>query len=308
MHRFVDLFCGIGGFRVALEQEGMDCVFSCDIDDKVRDVYFRNFDEIPHGDITTLLNSDIPAHDILCAGFPCQPFSRSGRAKGFNDTRGRLFFEIVRIAKHHKPYILLLENVRNILTVDDGNVLRTIYSALQEIGYGLEHYTLNSSYFGVPQSRERVYFVALRSDSPLRHTEPKPNYRKKYLKDILLDPDKCSSLIVNRPDIYITRDEGEPSLQPIQIGYVNKGGQGERIYSANGHAITQSATSGGAGPRTGLYYVDGDVRKLHIQEAKSVMGFDKAFHVSAGLAGYSQLRNAVIPSMITNLYESVRIQ
>ena len=308
MHRFVDLFSGIGGFRVALEQEGMECVFSCDIDDKVRDVYHQNFAEYPRGDITTLLNSDIPPHDILCAGFPCQPFSLSGKAKGFKDNRGRLFFEIVRIAKYHNPHVLLLENVKNILTIDDGNVLQTIYTALGEVGYNLQHYTLNSSHFGIPQRRERVYFVALRANGSLKHSNPIPNYRKNFLKDILLDDEACLPLVINRPDIVITQDEGDPALKPIQIGYVNKGGQGERIYSANGHAVTQSASSGGVGPRTGLYYVNGNVRKLHIQEAKAVMGFERSFHVSDGLAGYSQLGNAVIPSMINAIYDSVRIQ
>ena len=307
MQRFVDLFCGVGGFRVALEQEGLDCVFSCDIDSKVRSVYAKNFGDMPAGDIKTLLNSDIPPHDVLCAGFPCQAFSLSGNARGFNDTRGRLFFEIIRIAKHHKPEMLLLENVKNILTIDDGNVLKTIYKALEDIGYSLKHYTLNSSHFGVPQKRERVYFVALKNGTPLHHGTPKPNYRKRFLNDVLLNDEHCTDLIVDRPDIVITRYDVEPDLAPIQIGYVNKGGQGERIYAAHGHAVTQSASSGGAGARTGLYYVNGNVRRLHIQEAKSIMGFEKAFHVSDGLAGYSQLGNAVIPSMINQIYDSVRI-
>ena len=307
MHRFVDLFCGVGGFRVALEREGMDYVFSCDIDSKVCSVYAQNFGDMPSGDITTIINSEIPPHDILCAGFPCQSFSLSGNARGFNDIRGRLFFEIVRIAKHHKPYMLLLENVKNILTVDDGNVLRTIYKALEDIDYKLQHYTLNSSHFGVPQKRERVYFVALKNGVPLRHGKPKPTYRKKYLKDILLADNLCMDLVVERPDIVITKDEVEPDLSPIKIGYLNKGGQGERIYSDLGHAVTQSASSGGVGSRTGLYYVNGNVRRLHIQEAKSVMGFDKSFHVSDGLSGYSQLGNAVIPAMINTIYDSVRI-
>lgn len=308
MHRFVDLFAGIGGFRVALEREGMDCVFSCDNDSKVQSVYERNFGEMPRGDITTILSSDIPPHDVLCAGFPCQPFSLSGNAKGFNDSRGRLFFEILRIAKYHKPYVMLLENVKNILTIDNGKVMQTIYSTLDDIGYDLKHYSLNASLFGVPQRRERVYFVALRKDSPLTHSTPKPTYRKKYLRDILLDDEKCESLVVDRPDIVIRQCDTAPALKPIQVGYLNKGGQGERIYSMDGHAVTQSASSGGVGSRTGLYHVNGNVRKLHIQEAKSVMGFDRSFYVSDGLAGYSQLGNAVIPSMVNTMYKSIRIQ
>lgn len=161
MYRFVDLFCGIGGFRVALEKEGLECVFSCDIDEQAQKAYHRNFGETPLGDITEINEREIPKHDILCAGFPCQSFSISGKQKGINDNRGRLFYEIVRIAKYHQPYIMLLENVKNILSVDDGAVIKIIETKLDEIGYYMHLSILNSSLFGVPQSRERVYFVCI---------------------------------------------------------------------------------------------------------------------------------------------------
>ena len=306
MLRFIDLFCGIGGFRVALERKGLECVFSCDIDEKVRGVYWKNFGDHPSGDITALRTDSIPQHDVLCAGFPCQPFSLSGKAGAFNDERGRLFFEIVRIAEYHKPSMLLLENVKNILTIDSGSVIQTIRTALKRIGYEVRHHVLNASRFGIPQRRERVYFVALRKDCPLRHGEPKETNHKIYLKDVLLN-NVGSDLIVKRDDITITTNGDTPSLKPIQIGYLNKGGQGERIYSPMGHAITQAASSGGVGKRTGLYMVDGKVRRLHIKEAKRVMGFSIKHHVSDGLMGYSQLGNAIIPPMVRKVYESVRI-
>jgi len=308
MHRFIDLFCGIGGFRVALAREGMDCVFSCDIDTKAQDAYEANFGDTPHGDIRTIQAGHIPEHDILCAGFPCQPFSLAGKRGSMADERGRLFYEIVRIAKHHRPLVLLLENVKNILTIDNGKAMCEIYRSIEGIGYRLQHYPLNASLFGVPQHRERVYFVALRGDCPLQHSTPKPNYRKCNLEDILLDDNSVpSSLVVNRDDMVLQDVAVEPSLSPIQIGYVNKGGQGERIYSSLGHAITQSASGGGVGRRTGLYLVNGKVRRLHIDEAKAVMGFAKQHQVSDGLTGHSQLGNAVIPSMINTIYESVRL-
>ncbi len=308
MHRFIDLFSGIGGFHIALKREGMDCVFASEIDKAASKVYKENFNHTPHGDITQAKTKDIPAHDILCAGFPCQPFSRSGKREGFDDTRGRLFYEIVRIAKHHKPMLLLLENVKTILTIDSGNVRNEIYKAIDSIGYCLDHVVLNASNFGIPQKRERVYFVAIRKDAPLSFRPPKSLQRVKYLKDIIMPNSDCEGMLIERSDIVFDKELDQvPASKPIRIGYLNKGGQGERIYSIDGHAVTLSANGGGVGNRTGLYYVNGAIRRLHINEAKQVMGFDKQHKVSNGVAGYRQLGNAVIPAMINHIYDGVKI-
>ena len=285
----------------------MECVFSCDIDRHARRAYQDNFNEDPAGDITEIRNTDIPAHDILCAGFPCQPFSQSGKHKGFKDDRGRLFYEIVRIAKHHKPPILLLENVKNILTVDNGGVINEVRSTLDAAGYVVYCDMLNSSDFGIPQKRERVYFVCLRKDRRLEYTPLEATYYKKYLKDILLPNSECQDLIINRDDIVITNKEPETDLRPVRVGHLNKAGQGERIYAITGHAITISANGGGVGARTGLYWVDGSVRKLHINEAKRLMGFNVKHNVSQGLQGLKQLGNAVIPKMVNRVYGNIRI-
>ena len=309
MQRFIDLFAGIGGFHVALRQRGMDCVFASEIDKDATRAYAVNFGQIPRGDICQIANHDIPPHDVLCAGFPCQPFSRSGKREGLNDGRGRLFYEIVRIAKHHKPSLLILENVKTILTIDNGEVRREIYKQIEGEGYRLEHVVLNASNFGVPQKRERAYFVGIREDLPWDFIKPQPTKKIKYLKDIIL-PDKFTvSMSVHRDDIVYDKDETNPppEARPLRIGYLNKGGQGERIYSINGHAITLSANGGGVGNRTGLYLVNDNVRRLHIDEAKQVMGFSKRHVVSRGTAGYRQLGNAVIPSMIGQIYDGVRM-
>ncbi|MCA6071863.1 MAG: DNA cytosine methyltransferase, partial [Endomicrobium sp.] len=161
MYKFIDLFCGIGGFRVALEKRGLECVFSSDIDSYAQEAYKQNFGEKPSGNIMEIPANKITKHDILCAGFPCQSFSISGKKRGVTDSRGRLFYEIHRIADYHKPYILLLENVKNILTIDGGSVIKIIETKLDEIGYNLHKHVLNASYFGIPQARERVYFVSI---------------------------------------------------------------------------------------------------------------------------------------------------
>lgn len=125
-YKFIDLFCGIGGFHLALSSFGAECVFACDIDKRAKETYKTNFGIEPEGDITKIKNKLIPTHDILCAGFPCQPFSISGNQEGFKDPRGKLFFQIIRIARFHQPKIILLENVKNCKVHDGGMTLQTI--------------------------------------------------------------------------------------------------------------------------------------------------------------------------------------
>lgn len=310
MYKFIDLFCGIGGFRVALQKQGMECVFSSDIDKTVQDMYYKNFGEKPFGDITEISEKKIPKHDILCAGFPCQSFSISGKQNGIKDDRGRLFYEIIRIAQYHQPYVLLLENVKNIISIDDGRVMKTIEKKLDEIGYNVHRHILNASHFGVPQSRERVYFVCLRKDTganfKLRYKPPKEINKKIYLENIL-DNSVPEKLYINRDDIQIVKTDVDYDLKPIRIGIVNKGGQGERIYSPKGHAITLSAYGGGVGARTGLYMIKDRIRRLSINECKKLMGFSTKHIVSEATQGYQQLGNAVMPNMIENVYESIKV-
>ncbi|MCL1995594.1 MAG: DNA cytosine methyltransferase [Defluviitaleaceae bacterium] len=314
MRTFIDLFCGIGGFRLALEKQGLECVFSSDIDIHAQKAYKDNFGELPKGDITEILEQKIPGHDILCAGFPCQSFSISGKQGGISDNRGRLFYEIVRIAKYHKPKILLLENVKNILSISNGKVIKTIEDKLCEIGYNLEKHVLNASHFGIPQSRERVYFIAIRKDmvssnKPTLCCEPLKKSAKEIYLESILEKEVDKNLIIQRDDIQITKDETKVDYmsKPIRIGILNKGGQGERIYSPKGHAITQSAYGGGVGARTGLYKTEQGVRKLTISECKKVMGFPLNHKVSEGMKGYQQLGNAVIPAMISYVYEGIQV-
>lgn len=314
MYKFIDLFCGIGGFRLALEKRGLECVFSSDVDPHVQEVYKQNFAEKPCGDITEIPAKKIPKHDILCAGFPCQPFSISGKREGIYDSRGRLFYEIQRIAQYHQPYVIMLENVKNILTIDGGNVIKMIEQKLDESGYILYKHVLNVSYFGIPQARERVYFVALRKDTKdsnkpnLDCIRPKENNKEIFLESIL-EKEVDNDFIVVRDDIKITKNENDilNKLEPIRVGTLNKGGQGERIYSPKGHAITQSAYGGGVGARTGLYNTKQGIRRLTIDECKKVMGFPTRHKVSNGTQGYQQLGNAVVPDMIGYVYDSIKV-
>jgi DNA (cytosine-5)-methyltransferase 1 len=164
--KFIDLFCGIGGFHQALTNIGAECVFASDIDVKCREIYEKNYGITPGGDITKIDPQDIPSFDILCGGFPCQPFSKSGHQKGFDDTRGTLFFNICKIVEHHKPKYLLLENVRNLSSHDLGNTWKVIYDNIDKLGYYTyeDPVILNVLHFNVPQNRERVIIMCKRKD------------------------------------------------------------------------------------------------------------------------------------------------
>lgn len=153
---FIDLFAGIGGIRIPYDELGGDCVFSSEWDPKACQTYFANFGVVPYGDITKIPAEDIPSHDLLLAGFPCQAFSIMGKMMGFADTRGTMFFEIERILKHcHTPYIML-ENVKQLIGHDKGRTFKVILDRLGQLGYYVKWQVLNALDFGLPQKRERV--------------------------------------------------------------------------------------------------------------------------------------------------------
>jgi len=187
--KFIDLFCGIGGFRVAFEEAceenniESECVFSSDIDKYAQDSYEANFGERPSGDITKIDEKNIPDHDILFGGFPCQPFSIIGQMKGLNDTRGTLFFDIARILKEKKPKAFILENVKQLVGHDGGKTLKVIVQSLKDLGYHVQYSVLNALDFGLPQKRERVVIIGHRE--PIMFTFPNPEKPYKALTDIL---------------------------------------------------------------------------------------------------------------------------
>lgn len=161
--KFFDFFSGIGGFRLGMEMAGHECVGHCEID-KYADMSYRAMHDIKESevffsDIRTVDPSDMPEADCYCFGFPCQAFSIAGDRRGFNDTRGTLFFEVMRIAKERKPSILFAENVAGLLNHEQGITFGVIISAMAELGYSVEWQVLNSKNFGVPQHRERVFII-----------------------------------------------------------------------------------------------------------------------------------------------------
>lgn len=300
-YTFIDLFAGIGGFRLALESLGARCVYSNEWDKFAQQVYFSNFGEIPDGDITKVDEKNIPDHDILCAGFPCQAFSISGKRLGFEDSRGTLFFDVARIVKEKKPKVVFMENVKNFAVHDNGKTLEVVTDTLKALGYNFFYRVLNALDFGVPQKRERIYMVCFRNDLDVNFCFPKPVDLHKHVEDVLLD-DKYipPEMYVNRRDVqYNSIADNKYCDHTIRLGIVNQGGQGERIYSTKGIAITLSAYGGGVFAKTGGYLVNGRPRKLMPRECARLMGFPDSFIIANNRnQAYKQFGNSVVVDVL----------
>lgn len=300
---FIDLFAGIGGFHYALSSYGAECLYASEWDKPAQETYFENHGIMPSGDITKIAAEEIPPHDILCGGFPCQAFSISGKRLGFEDTRGTLFFDIARIVKHHRPKVVFMENVKNLVQHDNGRTFKVVCNTMEELGYRMFSKVLNSGQFGVPQHRERIYMVCFRKDIMGDKLFEFPNLHILSSLNDVLENNPTEAKIIDRPDIQIYRslETNQAKLfevnlpnRPIQIGIVNKGGQGERIYDPIGHAITLSAYGGGAGAKTGLYCIEGVVRKLSPRECARLQGFPDDFIIHPNLhQAYKQFGNSV---------------
>lgn len=257
---FIDLFAGIGGFRIGAQENNGKCVFSSEWDKFAMLTYEKNFGEIPFGDITKINAKKIPRHDILFAGFPCQPFSYSGRNEGFKDkTRGTLFFDVLRIIEEKRPKMFLLENVKGIKSQDKGNTLITIIQSLENIGYHIKWKILKSYNFGLPQMRERWYCVG--SLKPINFQFPQGNEHKPTLKEIIDDSEQNESLKLSQ----FEKDR-------IDFHFKNVGNGVERVQHDNSryephtkkgkHGVFSFQKTDGS-----LRFHVGDRAKTQIQEA-----------------------------------------
>jgi DNA (cytosine-5)-methyltransferase 1 len=311
---FSDLFCGIGAFRYALESFGGKCVFSSDINEQCQDIYEVNHGDRPSGDITKIPADDVPTHDVLCAGFPCQPFSISGKQQGFKDDKGVLFWEIHRISKVKRPKILLLENVRNLATHDEMRTITIIKNSLKEMGYRVFLSVLNSSEFGVPQHRERTFIVCLLDDvfHGATYVFPKPTMEDIRLHDIMVSPERARPYeiahenFIRNIDLGIFPPHMGPVTKPIRIGEINKGRQGERVYHDGGPSITLSSGGGGVGAKTGLYLTNGVIRRLTPRECARLTGFPENFimHESINQC-HTQFGNSIVVDVLQRIIESL---
>lgn len=314
----VDLFCGIGGMRIAAERQGFDTVFSSEIDSGVRKLYRDNFGELPSGDIAKIEAVDIPDHDLLLAGFPCQPFSISGKKRGFEDTRGTLFFEIARIVSVKTPEFVLLENVKGLVGHDRGRTFRRILSVLSDMGYATSSAVLNAKDFGLPQNRERTIIIGSKSsrhDEFVDLTPPLPKFRPR-LRDFLDTSDPSAYLRESEYTLLPESQRIEQASGLVFAGYINKTQrkngarpdtehlsrvhrQHNRIYSTMG--VSPTLSSGESSGRDFIF--DGiGVRRLTISEAFRIMGFPDSFKRSASR---TTLRRAIGNSVPIPLIQDV---
>lgn len=254
--KFIDFFAGIGGFRLGMEQAGHECVGHCEID-KFADKSYRAMHDVKESewyadDITRVEPDELPEADCYCFGFPCQAFSIAGNRRGFEDTRGTLFFEVMRLVKERKPRILFAENVKGLLNHDRGRTFGVIISAMDELGYDVEWQVLNSANFGVPQNRERVFIIGhLRGTGgrkvfPIRDSAKEANELQRQSIGTLTTRTGQSNSVGS----YVVESE-----QSAQIEEIIGGSQGSRAYDPSGIGVTLSSQGGGQGAKTGLYAV-----------------------------------------------------
>ena len=293
---FADLFCGIGGFHVAAARLGMQCVFACDIDAEARRAYQQNFDVEPAGDITEIPSDSIPDHDVLLAGFPCQPFSIIGAMRGFADHRGTLFFNLVEIIDAKRPAAFVLENVRQLSSHDRGRTMQAIIAELNELGYRADWSVLNALDFGLPQKRERAIIVGFRDHStpfkwPDRIGEPLP------LAEILENRDDVPANYFASDEIRRKRLEKHESPYELSIWHENKGG------NVSSHPFSCALR---AGASYNYLLVNGE-RRLTPREMLRLQGFPEWFELPGT---YQQVRkqtgNAVPVPMVQAVLEEVQ--
>lgn len=299
---FIDLFAGIGGIRLGFESIGGECVFSSEWDKFAQLTYSTNHGEVPNGDITAISEFEVPNHDLLLAGFPCQPFSHAGLKKGFDDTRGTLFFDIARILDAKKPRVVLLENVKGFVSHDKGNTFDVVRRILENQGYKVHWKVLNARDFGVPQNRERIYIVGIRKDigDVGEFQFPTPSGKKTKLGDILeKDPDPK----------YTISDKLWQGHQRRLLAHREKGnGFGYSIFDENSsYTSTISAR----------YYKDGsevlvrqegkNPRKLTPREAARLQGFPERFVIPVSdVQAYKQFGNSVAVPVIKAIAENLQ--
>lgn len=261
---FIDLFAGIGGFHLAATSAGLKCVFASEIDEAAQNVYQRNFSIRPHGDITKINAESIPEHDLLCAGFPCQPFSIIGSRRGFEDARGTLFFDIARILHQKRPAAFILENVKQLVTADRGRVMSKILEMLDGMGYDVDYRILNALDYGLPQKRERVLIVG-RMDGLGGFSWPEAKKTGKLLSEILeRNPDQrhYASAYIRQARQNAHRAEIRPA-----IWHENKGG------NISSHPFSCALR---AGASHNYLLVDGE-RRLTPREMFRLQGFPDSF-------------------------------
>ena len=306
--KYIDLFCGIGGFRVAMNNAAAElgieskCVFSSDIDPDAQTTYAANFGETPTGDITLVDESEIPQHDLLLGGFPCQAFSIIGAMKGFTDARGTLFFDIARILNEKKPKALVLENVKQLRGHDGGNTLKTILSILDDLGYWVDYRILNALDFGLPQKRERILIVGFLNGLEKNFEWPKPGVAERKTLEQILEPD------LNVEKSYFASKQIQQKRKAATSGRQLPLGRTIWHENKSGNISTLPYSCAlRAGASYNYLLVDG-IRRLTMREMLRLQGFPENFKIACGYsATRKQAGNSVPVPMIQSVVRNVLV-
>lgn len=307
---FIDLFAGIGGFRIALQSLGGKCVFSSEWDANAQKTYFYNFGEIPYGDITKEIHKNcIPdGFDVLCAGFPCQAFSIAGYRKGFEDTRGTLFFDVAEIIKRKRPKAVFLENVKNLYTHDNGKTFAVIKATLEELGYVVYHKVMNSmEYANVPQNRERIFIVCFDPNQVKNHHQFSFPERAELTHTIhdCIDPEINDKALFYGAK-FIHYEELKRDMVSMDTIY-----QWRRQYvreNKSNVCPTLTANMGTGGHNVPLILTKYGIRKLSPKECINFQGYPKEYQFPTSIANsakYKQAGNSVVVPLITKVCQNI---
>ena len=286
---FVDLFCGIGGFHLAASACDLNCVLACDIDPVARNVYAANLGTTPKGDVTDIEDLDvIPDHDVLFAGLPCQPFSIIGGRKGMADPRGTLFFDMVRIIEAKHPQAVVIENVRQFTTNQDGKALTCIVKMLEELGYGVDWQVLNALHYGLPHKRERIFIVGVKGMASWTFPWPVGKIPMTPLVDILEDEPPPEAFVTAR--IRKSRQKAHTASVIPAIWHENKAG------NVSSHPFSCALR---ASASYNYLLVDGK-RRLTGREMLRLQGFPDTYEIDAPITTVRRLTgNAVAVPVVT---------
>lgn len=270
---YIDLFCGMGSFHYSFRKLGWECRMACDNNPSAKATYEKNYSLKPRGDVTTIEPSETPPFDILCAGFPCQPFSQCGQRKGFEDERGSMFFQVMKFVTFHRPPILILENVPALLSHDHGNTFLRMKTELEKEEYDVVHKIMKCSDYGVPQMRKRLFILAIKKRSEKIH-----NDSKNSIKDLL-------DFHEYEKEISLSEYLGKPFERNCAYT-IRCGGR----HSPMGDRHNWDG-----------YVVNGEEYRLSLEDALRLQGFDSDFNLCGTLSDkWKQLGNT-IPTVFTEM-------
>lgn len=323
MLKMIDLFAGIGGIRIAFEKNSVKCVLSSEIDKYACETYLMNFGEYPSGDITKIKEDELPEFDIITAGFPCQPFSIGGLRKGFEDTRGTLFFEVARLIATRRPKAFFLENVAGLVSHDGGKTLKIIENTLSKLGYNFQSKVMNAYDYGIPQNRNRWYCIGFRKDLNIGFENDKdldyefvykfPVKRKldytlnDIVDDIIDDRYEISEIAKSNIHQYLPAFKKSNRYDEKNILIANDIRASRCSFRNDGISPCLTAKMGTGGNNIPVYVKQ--MRKLTEQECLRIMSFPKWYKIKENnMHSYKQIGNSVVVSLVQELAkEMVRV-